>query len=295
MLKAGLYIIGTPIGNLGDMTLRAIETLGNADFILAEDTRHTRILLERYLTSNQLFNGGQTCGEPTSERLGPASPSNLSAKVSYVLTKRPDLVSCHKFNEQSRVNFVLEQIRAGKSVALVTNAGMPAVADPGARVVSACRRNGLYVTVIPGPSVVTAAVALSGFGGDGFVCEGFLSRKKGRRMKRLAELKNLDAPAVIFESPYRLLTLLDELHEIFQDREIFVGRELTKFNEQCLWGTAAEIRRSFSERDLKRGERAVKGELALVIAPAAGSSVRLAGQSDPSREGSVPPSAKLPA
>jgi len=278
-MKPGLYIIGTPIGNLGDITLRASEVLQNVDVILAEDTRHTRILLERGLNCNQLCiegrtpqNAGQACGlprfqhgEPVSkERLGPASPSNLS----YVSTKRPSLISCHKFNEQSRVNFVLEQIRSGKSVALATNAGMPAVADPGARVVSACRRAGVYVTVIPGPSVVTAAVALSGFGGDGFICEGFLSRKKGRRAKKLAELKGMEMPAVIFESPYRLLALLDELNEIFQDREIFIGRELTKINEQCLWGTAAELKRIFCERDLKQGERIVKGELTLVIAPA---------------------------
>jgi 16S rRNA (cytidine1402-2'-O)-methyltransferase len=231
MLKPGLYLIGTPIGHLADLTLRAIEILGGVDFILAEDTRHTRILLDRHQI------------------------------------KKANLISCHKFNEQSRGDFVLEQIQSGKAVALVTNAGMPAVADPGARIVRACRQAGLYVTVIPGPSAVTAALALSGFGGHGFVCAGFLPRKKGQRLKRLSRLKDLDMAAVIFESPFRCLALLDELKEVFADREIFLGRELTKINEQCLWGTAAEIKRFFCERDLKQGERAVKGELTFVIAP----------------------------
>lgn len=232
MLKPGLYLIGTPIGNLGDTTLRAIETLRSVDFILAEDTRHTRILLDRHQIKG-------------------------------------NLTSCHKFNEQSRIDFVLEQIRAGKAVALVTNAGMPAVADPGARIARACRQNGFYVTVIPGASAVTAAVALSGSGGGGFVCEGFLPRRKGKRARRLLQLRSLDLPIVIFESPYRCLQFLEELKEIFAEREIFLGRELTKMNEECLWGTAAELISFFSERTSKIPGQRIKGELTFVIAPMA--------------------------
>lgn len=246
-MKPGLYIIGTPIGNLSDITLRAIETLRGVDFILAEDTRHARILLDRCLThrpAGRVVAGVDDLGPvgtKTVLAVRPASPRPTTVNQ----FSSPSLISCHKFNEQSRVEFVLEKIRAGRAIALITNAGMPAVADPGARIAQACRQNGFYVTVIPGPSAVTAAVALSGFGGDGFICEGFLPRKRGQRARRLAQLQDMDMPAVIFESPYRLLTLLAELHEIFQDREIFLGRELTKLNEQCLWGTAAEIKKFF--------------------------------------------------
>lgn len=230
IMKAGLYIVGTPIGNLEDTTTRALETLRNVDFILAEDTRHTRILLNRFQI-------------------------------------RVHLLSCHRFNECSRITFVLAQIKAGKAIALVTNAGMPGVADPGSFMIRAGRQNGIYLTVIPGPSSVTAAVALSGFGGGGFICEGFLPRKKGARRRRLAELKSMKLPIVIFESPYRCLQFLEEIEEIFQDREIFMGREMTKMNEEYLWGTAGEISRRLSEKAGGAPAWKVKGELTFVIAP----------------------------
>jgi 16S rRNA (cytidine1402-2'-O)-methyltransferase len=239
-MKPGLYIVGTPIGNLEDITARALETLRSADFILAEDTRHTRILLDRF--SIKTF-----------------------------------LVSCHRFNECSRIDSVLDKIRSGKAAALVTNAGMPGVADPGAFMARACRQNNLYVTVIPGVSSVTAAVALSGFGGGGFICEGFLPRKQGARRRRLAGLKSSDKPAVILESPYRCLRFLEEVEEIFGRREIFMGRELTKLNEECLWGTAAEIREKLTVRPGGPPARAVKGELTFVIAGASRKELRDAG------------------
>jgi len=230
-MKPGLYIVGTPIGNLEDTTARALETLRNVDFILAEDTRHTRILLDRFSIKKYL-------------------------------------ISCHRFSECSRIQLVLDKIRAGQAAALVTNAGMPGVADPGSFLVRAGRQNGIYLTVIPGPSSVTAAVALSGFGGGGFICEGFLPRKKGARRRRLAELKAMRLPVVVLESPYRCLQFLEEIKDIFQDREIFMGRELTKLNEECLWGTAEEISRRLSGRADGLPARKVKGELTFVIAPA---------------------------
>ena len=242
-MKPGLYIVGTPIGNLDDTTARALETLRNVDFILAEDTRHTRILLDRFSIKKYL-------------------------------------VSCHRFSECSRIQLVLDKIRAGQAAALVTNAGMPGIADPGARLVSACRQNGVYLTVIPGPSSVTSAVALSGFGGDGFICEGFLPRKKGARRRRLAELKSMNGPIVILESPYRCLQFLEELNDIFLDREIFMGRELTKLNEECLWGTAAEIRSFFLGKPGGAPPRAVRGELTFVIAGASKKERRDAGNPD---------------
>ena len=140
-LNAGLYVVGTPIGNLGDITLRALETLKAADLIAAEDTRHTRKLLDRYEI-------------------------------------RTPVISCHKFNEAARAETVLGRIRAGAAVALVTDSGMPAVSDPGSRVVAACREAGLPVTVLPGPSSVTAAVALCGFAG----ASARLFDDSGRRM-----------------------------------------------------------------------------------------------------------------
>ncbi|MCX6996569.1 MAG: 16S rRNA (cytidine(1402)-2'-O)-methyltransferase, partial [Kiritimatiellaeota bacterium] len=176
-MDAGLYIVGTPIGNLADITLRALATLKTAGLIIAEDTRHTHKLLERH---------------------GINTP----------------LISSHKFNEASRVDLILSRIRAGAAVALVSDAGMPAVSDPGARTVAAVRAAGLPVTVIPGPSAVTSAVALSGCGGAGFLFEGFLPHKSGARRRRLGELAGCPQPVVLFESPYRLLKLLAELAEL---------------------------------------------------------------------------------
>ena len=230
-MKPGLYIVGTPIGNLEDTTARALETLRTVDIILAEDTRRTRILLDRF---------------------------QIKAR----------LESCHRFNEYGRIPFVLEQIRAGRAIAFVSNAGMPGVSDPGALIVKACRQDGLYLTVIPGASAVTAAVALSGFGEGGFVFEGFLPRKKGARARRLAMLKGTALAVVVYESPYRALQFLEEAAEILPDREIFMGRELTKLNEECLWGRAMEIIEKRFKGDGNLPARPVKGGLTFVIAPA---------------------------
>ena len=222
-MNPGLYIVGTPIGNLGDITLRAIETLKAANLIVAEDTRHTRILLDRYEI-------------------------------------RTPTMSCHKFNEASRIELVLGRIRDGQAVALVTDSGMPAVSDPGSRVVAACHDAGLPVVVVPGPSSVTAALALSGFGGAGFLFEGFLSHKSAARERRLADLADSDVPVVLFESPYRLLKLLGEIEKVLGARRIFGAREMTKHFEECLRGTASEIAAAF-------GDRTVKGEIVVVIGP----------------------------
>lgn len=220
-MNPGLYVVGTPIGNLSDISMRALETLRGVSTILTEDTRHTHILLGR-----------------------------------YEITTR--MVSCHKFNEASRVEGIVQQIRGGAAIALVTDSGMPAVSDPGARVVAACRRAGLPVTSIPGPSAVTTAVALSGFPAGGFVFAGFAPRKSGALRKLLAQFADCPVPVVLFESPYRLMKLLDGIEELFGDREVFVARELTKKFEETLWGSAADIRRAF-------GTRTVKGEIVVVL------------------------------
>lgn len=226
-MQPGLYIVGTPIGNLGDISMRALDTLRGADYILAEDTRHTRHLLTHYQI-------------------------------------RSRLVSCHRFNESSRAHFVISQVQAGKICALVTNAGMPGVSDPGARLARACREAGIYLTVIPGPSAVTTALALSGYGGGGYAMEGFLPRKAGARRRRLETLLTTGLPVVLYESPYRLVALLEELRELMPLRQICAARELTKLNEECRWGTPEELLAHFAEHF---AGRRLKGEFVLVIAP----------------------------
>ncbi len=243
-MEPGLYIVGTPIGNLGDITLRAVDTLKAANLIVAEDTRHTHKLLERYQIQTPM-------------------------------------VSCHKFNEAARVQLILEKIRAGCAVALVTDAGMPAVSDPGSRVVAACRTAGFFVTVIPGPSSVTSAVALSGFGGAGFLFEGFLSHKSAARRRRLGELAATDVPIVLFESPYRLVKLMEEISDVLGPRPVFVAREMTKQFEECRTGTPADIVAAYANRT-------VKGELVVVVSPSPRSKVqgpRSDEEEDPAADG----------
>lgn len=230
-MKPGLYIVGTPIGNLEDISARALETLRGADVILAEDTRHTRILLDRYQV-------------------------------------RAALISCHQFNEASRGPVAIARIQAGQAVALVANAGMPSVSDPGARIVAACRKAGLPVTIIPGPSSVTAAMALCGFIAGGYHCEGFLPRKEGARKKRMEQLQDERFPVVILESPYRCLKVLAEWNARLPERDLFLARELTKLHEECLWGTVADIYRRLAERHTGDAAHAVRGEIVMVLAPA---------------------------
>ncbi len=223
-MQAGLYVVATPIGNLADITLRALETLRGAGLIVAEDTRWSHKLLDHH---------------------GIHAP----------------LISCHKFNEAARVDLILGRIHEGSAVALITDAGTPAISDPGSRLVAAARAAGVYVTALPGPSAVTMAMSLCGFGGVGFLFEGFLTRASNARKRRLSELAAYDRPVVIYESPYRLLKLLGEMDTALHDRSIYVGRELTKQFEENLVGTPSELIAKFSGRT-------VKGELVLVIPPA---------------------------
>ena len=220
-LPAGLHLVGTPIGNLRDITLRAIDTLKAADLILAEDTRHSRRLMDAH--------GIQT-----------------------------RMVSCHQFNEAARSQGVVDDIAAGRAVALVSDAGMPGISDPGARIVRACRAAGLPVFVVPGPSAVPSAVALSGWGDAGFVFEGFLSHKSAARRKALAGFARELRAVVLFESPFRFQKLLTELAEILPTRPVFVARELTKTFEQGALGIPAELQR------MKIPE---KGEVVVVLSP----------------------------
>ena len=214
-MEAGLYIVGTPIGNLGDLSFRALETLREADLILAEDTRHTRRLTQRYEINTRLM-------------------------------------SCHKFNEIQRSEQIIERIQNGEAVAMVTDSGMPGISDPGARVVALCREADVMITAVPGPAAVTTAVALSGFGERGFIFAGFLPHKSGGRKRDLLKWAEADLPVVLYESPYRLLKLMGEVAEhLGADRIVFVGRELTKKFEELTTGTPAEIQACYDGRNVK--------------------------------------------
>ncbi len=224
IVDAGLYIVGTPIGNLGDMTARGIETLKEASLIIAEDTRQTRKLLTHFEIKTHC-------------------------------------ISCHKFNEVQRCDEIIERIQGGQAVAMVTDSGMPCISDPGSRIVAACREAGVMITSAPGPTAVTTALALSGFGGHGFLFAGFSPRKSGARRRTLEQCADLPVAAIFYESPYRLLKFLTEIEEVLgDDREVFVARELTKKFEELLRGTAAEIRQQFENRN-------VKGECVVILAP----------------------------
>ena len=225
-LAPGLYLVGTPIGNLEDVTLRALRILRSATHILAEDTRHTRLLLDRH---------------------GIRTP----------------LISCHKFNERAREDEILRRIRAGEALALVTDAGMPGISDPGARAADAVRAAGLPVTVIPGPCALSAAVALCGsVESRGFLFEGFLDHKTAARRRRLVELAAFPAPIVFYESTHRILKLLDEVEqELGPARTLFIARELTKKFEETLLGTPATLRAHYATHSLK-------GEFVVILLPA---------------------------
>ncbi len=214
-MEAGLYIVGTPIGNLGDLSLRALETLKEVELIVAEDTRHTRRLTQRYEIDTRM-------------------------------------ISCHKFNEVQRSEQIIDRIQNGDAVAMVTDSGMPGISDPGARVVALCRKAGVMITSVPGPAAVTTAVALSGFGEKGFIFAGFLPHKSGGRKRDLLKWAEADLPVVLYESPYRLLKLMGEIAEhLGSDRSVFVGRELTKKFEEMTTGTPSDILSSYDGRTVK--------------------------------------------
>jgi 16S rRNA (cytidine1402-2'-O)-methyltransferase len=216
-----LYLVGTPIGNLGDITERARETLNAVDVVAAEDTRRTGRLLAH---------------------LG--------------LKKR--MVSMFEGNERERTRELLRRMREGGDVALVTDAGMPSISDPGFVLVRACAEEGIDVRVVPGPSAVTAALAVSGLPVDRFVFEGFLPRKGGERRARLAAMAKDPRAIVLFESPRRVATLLGDVLLELGDRRVAVARELTKLHEEVVRGRASEVLARLVDSE-------PKGEIVVVI------------------------------
>ncbi len=219
---AQLFIVATPLGNLGDITLRAIETLKQVDLIAAEDTRHSLKLLNH-------------------------------------LEIRKPLMSCRGHNELQAATRIMSELEAGKNVAFISDAGTPGISDPGARLVHAVRQAGYTITPIPGPSALTALASVSGYSGRRLIFDGFLSPKSGRRKKQLKELLDSGDNCIIYESPFRLVKLLQDLAELDSQRRVLVGRELTKSHEELVEGTAQEVLQDFS------GRGTIKGECALIL------------------------------
>lgn len=215
-----LYIVGTPIGNLGDITFRALETFKTVDVIAAEDTRHTLQLL------------------------------------SHFEIHKP-LISCRSQNEEIAAQKIIELLKEGKNVAYASDAGTPGISDPGAVLAGLVRQNGFNVVPIPGASAFASLVSVAGAGGKTLIFEGFLSPKPGRRRSRLKELLNQNAAVVLYESPFRIVKLLTDIADIDSNRRVVVGRELTKLHEEVIEGTAAEMRDEFSSRSKILGEFAV--------------------------------------
>ena len=209
-----LYLVATPIGNLEDITLRALRTLKESDVVAAEDTRRTGQLLKHF---------------------GIARP----------------LLSYFQFNEAKRSEELIERLRRGEKVALVTDAGSPGISDPGERVVRAARAAGLRVESVPGPCALVAALTASGLPTDEFHFIGFLPHKSGQRRKQLEALRAFAGTLVLYESPYRIEKLLVELVEVFPEREVVLARELTKKFEEFLRGKPAELMEMTKKRALK--------------------------------------------
>jgi len=204
-----LYVVATPIGNLEDLTLRALRVLKEADLIACEDTRRTRVLLSHF---------------------------GVHASVT----------SYFEHNKRAKGEVLMRALREGKSVALVTDAGTPGISDPGFLIVRQARDAGIAVVPIPGPSAVVTALSAAGVPGDRFVFEGFLPVKPGRRLHRLEALRALETTVVCYESPHRIVAALEAIAQVFGDAEIVVARELTKQFEEIVRDTPARLAERFS-------------------------------------------------
>lgn len=216
-----LYVVPTPVGNLEDMTFRAIRVLKEADLILAEDTRTSGVLLKHYEIKNALQ-------------------------------------SHHKFNEHQTVEGIVNRIKGGETVALISDAGTPGISDPGFLIVRECVRNGIEVQCLPGATAFVPALVASGLPDERFCFEGFLPQKKGR-MTRLNALKEETRTMVFYESPYRLVKTLTQFAELFEEeRRVAVCREISKIHEECIRGTLQEVIAHFTETG-------PKGEIVIVL------------------------------
>ena len=215
-----LYVVGTPIGNLGDITYRAIETLKSVDFIAAEDTLHTLQLLNHFEI------------------------------------KKP-MISCRAQNERTAGEKIVKLLDEGHSVAYASDAGTPGISDPGAVLVDLVREAGHDVVPIPGASAFATLISVAGSGGKTLIFEGFLSPKPGKRRSRLKELMDTGDAVIIYESPFRITKLLIDVADIDSTRRIVVGRELTKLHEEIISGSAEDLKNNFANRQSIKGEFAI--------------------------------------
>ncbi|MCG3116703.1 MAG: 16S rRNA (cytidine(1402)-2'-O)-methyltransferase [Candidatus Manganitrophus sp. SA1] len=220
-MSGTLYVVSTPIGNLEDITLRALRILKEVAIIAAEDTRHTQKLLSHF-------------------------------DIHTTLT------SYHDFNKEEKTPVLLFKMAEGASIAIVSDAGTPTLSDPGFYLIREAIRAGLPVSPIPGPAAALAALAVSGLPPDRFVFEGFLPKKKGARARRLEQLKPDPRTLIFYESPFRIVGLLEEIKTILGDRPVVVAREITKMFEEFIRGSVTEVLE-------KIGKKTMKGEITLVV------------------------------
>ena len=212
-----LYLVATPIGNLADITHRALQVLRDVDLIACEDTRHTRKLLQHY---------------------------SIDTKT----------VSYHEHNEQQRTSELIELLKQGSSVAVVSDAGTPAISDPGFRLVRAAIETGINVVPVPGPSALVSALIAAGLPTDEFFFGGFLPPKSTARRARLSELRSVPGTLIFYEAPHRLAASLKDAYEILGEREAVIARELTKLHEEIRRGRLSELSKHYSTDERPRGE-----------------------------------------
>lgn len=219
-----LYLVSTPIGNLADFSYRAVEVLKKCDYILCEDTRHSRGLLKHYEIQAQLY-------------------------------------SFHKFNETQAEDRVIEDLKSGKTIALISDAGTPLISDPGQELVSRCRSENLPVSAVPGPCAIIDALVISGLPSSPFQFIGFLPKKEKELQALLSQVLVYMGTSIAYESPHRIEKTLSELLVLSPQRKLCVARELTKLHEECLLGTAAELLDHLQKHP-------PRGEIVLLISPA---------------------------
>ncbi len=220
-----LYVVGTPIGNLGDISPRALEVLGEVDFIAAEDTRVTLKLLNHFEI------------------------------------KKP-MISYFEHNKRERGDIICGRIESGENCAIVTDAGMPCISDPGEELVKQCAERGIQTIVVPGPSAVISALAVSGLATGRFTFEGFLSTNKKSRSDHLGQLRNEKRTMIFYEAPHKAASTLADMYKVFGDRKISIVREITKIHEEV-------IRTTLGQAAEKYGDGSLRGELVFVIEGAA--------------------------
>ncbi len=216
IMPGTLYLVGTPIGNLADLSERARKTLAEVDFIAAEDTRNT-------------------------------------AKLLSLFHIRKELISYYEHNKRERGEILCARMKQGESCALVTDAGMPAVSDPGEDLVRLCCEKGIPVTAVPGPTALITALTLSGLATGRFCFEGFLTTARGERKKRLQEIRHERRTMIFYEAPHKLITTLRDLYEVFGDRPVAICRELTKLNEEIIHTTLGQAQTLYTDKS-PRGE-----------------------------------------